>query len=294
MHDVVTGFDAQLKRKPALSILNIQTVERLPTSFVRVCVFPLLVMLGVFLPQDSDRAWNSKLTPMTRLFMMAGLTSVGVRAVHFIDGNHASFSFSPSPTDGDERNTGEGEDKEEAGSLRGGRPASGRPEAGQVGVLRLDDVGRRDQFIVTTEQPLPDKLTVSAPLSPARPRGATSARGSSGGGFEGGMGRGRSTAVCQVRRQRGKWGQERANWFPGEDDPRELVRALDNFCPISWLRKEQQERREGAGGAVNSMTGIKITVIRCCRHRALVVAAAVVSATRGRAGEARVGCSRRW
>lgn len=190
MHVVVTGFDAQLKRKPALSILNIQTVERLRTSFVRVCVFPLLVILGVFLPQDSDRAWNSKLTPMTRLFMMAGLTSVGVRAVHFIDGNHASFSFSPSPTDGDERNTGEGEDEEKAGGLRGGRPASGRPEAGQVGVLRLDDVGRRDQFIVTTEQPLPDKLTVSAPLSPARPRGATSARGSSGGGLEGGAGAG--------------------------------------------------------------------------------------------------------
>eukprot|EP00752_Nemacystus_decipiens_P010141 g9037.t1 len=191
--------------------------------------------------KDADRTWNSKLTPMTRLLMMAGLTSVGVRAVHFVDGDHATFSFPPSAPRGKD-------DREDAGGLRGGggsgrrksASSSNRPEAGQIGVLRLDDVGRRDQFVVTTEQPLPDKLTVSARQSRVRSSG-------SGGGLagEGGAGEGDEARQCvKYAGSVGSRGQKRAKWFPGEDDPRGLLRAIDNFCPISWLRKEQQEQRK--------------------------------------------------
>eukprot|EP00903_Cladosiphon_okamuranus_P015541 g14347.t1 len=183
--------------------------------------------------KDSDTAWNSKLTPMTRLLMMAGLTSVGVRAVHFVDGNHASFSFPLSPGDGNERNGGA-----DAGGLRGTGSAT-RPKAGQVGVLQLDEVGRRNQFVVTTEQPLPDKLTVSAPVSPVRPRGARGARGIMG--AEAG---GEARQCVKFAGDVGSWGQKRAKWFPEEEDPRQLLRALDNFCPIPWLREEQQEQQE--------------------------------------------------
>lgn len=202
-------------------------------------VFSFVFVLPGRVPQDSDTAWNSKLTPMTRLLMMAGLTSVGVRAVHFVDGNHASFSFSPSPGNGGKRNGGA-----DAGGLRGGGPAS-RPMAGQVGVLRLDDVGRRNQFVVATEQPLPDKLTVSAPVSPARTRGARGARGIPGAVIEeGDLDWGEARQCVKYAGSVGSWGQKRVNWFPEQEDPRELLRALDNFCPISWLRKEQQGQQE--------------------------------------------------
>ncbi|CAN0364742.1 unnamed protein product, partial [Ectocarpus fasciculatus] len=39
--------------------------------------------------KDSNTSWSSRLSPMTRLLIAAGLSSVGVRDVHFVDGNHA-------------------------------------------------------------------------------------------------------------------------------------------------------------------------------------------------------------
>lgn len=166
--------------------------------------------------------------------MMAGLTSVGVHAVHFIDGNHASFFFPPPPRN--EINGGAG-----AGGLRGGSGrVAARPKAGQIGVLRLDDVGHRSQFVVTTEQPLPDKLTVSAHASLAWPRAASDSGGAVRVGGAGGVG-GEARECVKYAGDVGTWGQKRTKWFPEEEDPRELLRALDNFCPISWLRKDQQK-----------------------------------------------------
>lgn len=117
--------------------------------------------------QDSDTSWNSKLSPMTRLLIAAGLSSVGVRDVHFVDGNYASLSFAaPSSSTNGGGRAGAG-----AKALRGGSSSSeigDSPRAGQTGVLHLDEIGYMSQFVVSTEQPLPDRLAVSAPLSPVR------------------------------------------------------------------------------------------------------------------------------
>ncbi|CAN0058330.1 unnamed protein product [Pylaiella littoralis] len=184
--------------------------------------------------KDSDRTWNSKLTPMTRLLLIAGLTSVGARAVHFVDGNHASFSF---PYSSKYEIYREGT----TGGLRGGKDQGAVPPLpGQVGLLRLDDVGHKSQFIVSTEQPLPHRLEVSAPVSPARP---WDGRGYAGGVSNGGGRDGVVTQECvKFARNVGSWGQKRPKWFPGEGDSRELLRALDNFCPIPWLRKEEKDK----------------------------------------------------
>lgn len=180
---------------------------------------------------------------MTRLLIAAGLSSVGVRDVHFVDGNHASFSFassSSSKSGGEGAGAGAGAG---AMALRGGSRNSeigDRPQPGQTGVLHLDEYGYRSQFVVSTEQPLPYRLTVSAPLSPVRPWDG------GGVGDVAVEGRGRGARECvKFVDTVGDWGQKRDKWFPEEEDPRELLRALDSFCPIAWLRKEDEEEREG-------------------------------------------------
>ncbi len=173
--------------------------------------------------------------------MIAGLTSVGVRSVHFVDGNHASFSFPPSPSS---KKEGGGDEATGASTaLRGGDSHAGAtPQPGQVGMLRLDDVGHSGQFVVSPDQPLPHRLTVSAPVSPVR-------RWDERGGRDGGARVGGGGATCvkfagtvgdqdQDREQT----RSRPDWFTGDEGPRELLRALDYFCPISWLRQEQQQR----------------------------------------------------
>lgn len=172
---------------------------------------------------------------MTRLLLIAGLTSVGVRAVHFVDGNHASFSF---PSSAEHERGAEGT----AGSLRGGGDQEAvKPQPGQVGLLRLDDVGRKSQFVVSTEQQLPYRLEVSAPVSPVRPWDGKGFMRAVGGGGNGGTGGVETHECVKFARDVGSWGQKRPKWFPGEGDTRELLRALDNFCPIAWLRKEEEE-----------------------------------------------------
>jgi len=176
---------------------------------------------------------------------MAGLTSVGVRAVHFVDGNHASFSFPPSP----KKIEGGGNAATGAWmALRGGDSHAGAtPQPGQVGMLSLDDVGHRGQFVVSPDQPLPYRLTVSAPGPPVRAWDGRGGRGRVARG--GGGGAGEDSQKCvkfagTVGDQDRDREQTRPDWFPGEGEegPRELLRAFDNFCPISWLRREQQER----------------------------------------------------
>lgn len=172
---------------------------------------------------------------------MAGLTSVGVRAVHFVDGNHASFSFTPSPKRGNAA-TGAWT------ALRGGDSHVGAtPQPGQIGMLHLDDVGHRGQFVLSPDQPLPYRLTVPAPVSPVRPWDGRGGRDGGARGGGGGAGEDRQKCVkfagtVGYRDRDRDREQTRPDLFPGEEGPRELLRALDNFCPISWLRKEQQER----------------------------------------------------
>ncbi|CAM9325307.1 unnamed protein product [Ectocarpus sp. 4 AP-2014] len=188
--------------------------------------------------KDSDTSWNSRLSPMTRLLIAAGLSSVGVRDVHFVDGNHASFFFAtPSSSKSGGGGAGEG-----AKALRGGSSCSeigDSPRSGQTGVLHLDEIGYMSQFVVSTEQPLPDRLAVSAPLSPVRRW--------DGGGVEDVAIEERGGGVRECVKfvdTVGDWGQKRDKWFPEEEDPRELLRALDSFCPIAWLRKEEEEEEE--------------------------------------------------
>lgn len=181
---------------------------------------------------------------MTRLLLVAGLTTVGVREVHFVDGNHASFSFHPHPP-ASSSPAGAGEAGSRLRGLTGGGQGSGeasaKPRSGQIGVLRIDDVGHKSQFVVSTEQPLPYRLTVSAPVAPER-RDEWDGRGVRGAGDRGRGGNGTQQCVKFVGNV-GSWGQKRVKWFPGEEDPRELLRALDNFCPISWLREEDAEKK---------------------------------------------------
>ncbi|CAM9614240.1 unnamed protein product, partial [Hapterophycus canaliculatus] len=191
---------------------------------------------------DSDTGWTSRLTPMTRLLLVAGLTTVGVREVHFVDGNHASFSFHPHPLTSSSPTGagGAGSRLRGVSGGHGGSESASKPRSGQVGVLRIDDVGHKSQFVVSTEQPLPYRLTVSAPVPPIR-RDEWDGRGARGAGNGK---RGGGTQHCvKFAGNVGSWGQKRLKWFPGEEDPRELLRALDNFCPIAWLRKEDEKKK---------------------------------------------------
>lgn len=181
---------------------------------------------------------------MTRLLVVASLTSEGVGAVHFIDGNHASFEYSHTPKTN--------------GGLRGLRREGGdgglHPLPVQVGVLRLDDYGNNNQFVVSSDQSLAERLVVSGPVTPLLPQGAQESRGGKHGGV---ANRGNSLAAAPRGFGRSEGGTECVKfvahvgtveeeekgmdeWFPGEKDARDLLRALDNFCPIPWLRAEEE------------------------------------------------------
>ncbi|CAN0510748.1 unnamed protein product, partial [Laminaria digitata] len=209
--------------------------------------------------QDWDSVWSSKLTPMTRLLLVAGLTSVGVSAVHFIDGNHASFttpSSFESGVAGGVRGAGAGGGGGGGGNGGVGAPGSGssRPLRGQVGVLRLDDYAYRNQFVLSSRQSLPDRLVSTGDKEPLRPWGAWDDKGGGNGGGGGagggggrgwGSGKGGGTECVKFAGHVGSWGRKRDEWFQDEGDPREFLLAVDNFCPIPWLREEEEE--EGAG-----------------------------------------------
>lgn len=177
---------------------------------------------------------------MTRLFLVAGLTSAGVGAVHFVDGNHASVSFPAASSLSTETR------KEGADSL----------SLGRIGVLRLDQYAREHQFVVSSEQSLSDRLVVSASVAPRdeavggdvqQGGGMWERRAKLRGGTKDGT-EGGATECVKFLGDVGSWGQKREKWFPEDDDPRDLLRALDQFCPIQWLREEEEEKRKGNDG----------------------------------------------
>lgn len=182
---------------------------------------------------------------MTRLLLAAGLSSVGVESIHFIDGTRSSFSYPLSTTE-----TLGG--VEEVGVLRGGGGGSAmaRPQAGQVGVLHMDQHAYEDQFVVSTNQPLWERLVVSEPVLTANwgvPAGGGVGRGGAGGGRE---------ECVKYIAEVGRSEQKRDNWFPtGPQDARSLQMALNNFCPIYWLEDEDSAGAEGDGEAGARFSG---------------------------------------
>lgn len=183
--------------------------------------------------------WINGLTPMTRLFIAAGLSSVGVSSLHFIDGTHSSFSYLTKASAGSD---GVG--------LRGRRKRDSRPKSGQVGVLHLDQHAYNNQFIVSANQPLADRLVVSAPawalaaaaaggseLSHSSEEDRASSRAVPGGEDEG--------QCVKFVAEAGTSGQKWDKWIPnGTHDARSLQLALHQFCPISWL----EEGEDGEAG----------------------------------------------
>lgn len=184
------------------------------------------------------------LTPMTRLLMTAGLASTGAE-IHFVDTHRASLEFPEQATHSPSTEPGVEE------SLT----SPGKPQKGQVGVLRFGGPGRGEEFVMSTDQPLPDRLTVSA--------GSPSSHIRVGRGAEGGL-RGDQTSVqsnhgATMDEQEtrpvcvkyldtvGTYGVQRREWFPTKDDALSMRVAIDAYCPISWLRDGRGQRQMSAG-----------------------------------------------
>lgn len=175
--------------------------------------------------------WMSGLTPMTRLFVAAGLSSAGVDSVHFIDGSHSSFEFPPSHI-------------ESVSDLRGSVVTN--PTGGRVGLLRMDEKGYNSQFVISTDQPLSERLVVSA--SPSFRWGQSEQR--SGHTPKDGV------ECVKYVASVGSLGHGWDDWFPAQDDARALQLALSEFCPIPWLHEDglggarEQARRDSREGKV--------------------------------------------
>lgn len=246
------------------------------------------------------------LSPMSRLLIVVGLTSVGADNVRFVDADRASFSYtsgdpeqpaqqpriSSTRTAGAEEGGGDEEGvSEKSGSGGGsgtrrrrrrlqaaGEPGDGQqqqqqPRLGQVGLLEFDPRGRGSEFVVSPALSLPERLTVTADaVSPAynpsaaapdesgddqqRP-GATQTGGAppvtrvvrgGGAGVSTGGQQGEETSarepVCvKYLDTVGESVVQRSEWFPTPEDAASLRRAIDAYCPLSFLRSQ-----EGEGG----------------------------------------------
>lgn len=206
----------------------------------------------------------AELTPMARLLIIAGLTTVGSE-VRFVDANRASFSF---PEDGTES-------------------PSGQPPNGQVGLVRFASPGRGREFVLSPKQPLPGRLTVSG--------GALSARRS----FVRGQQEPRPICVKYLSTV-GYLPVARVDWFPRRETALSMRQVIDAYCPISWLRQEGtrgpgrserglstrklrygwQRRRVGENGT--SGAGQRLLIYQRDKNRVLVGADDVSQDGRGR------------
>lgn len=235
------------------------------------------------------------LSPMSRLLIMAGLTSIGTDVVHFIDADRAIFSYPseqpPPPPENQHhqqsinaasttpahlraaengRDTGDGK-KEDETVDRDMEAELGQPPPGQVGLLQFNPAGRGTEFILSLDQSLPDRLTLSAEVETLDGEGggeesaavsggvrrgglqaggeAGSGSGGGGGGGGGGQegGRDASGSVCvKYLSTVGTAPVQRIDWFPRREDALSMRRAIDAYCPIPWLRD---------GGGLGSIRG---------------------------------------
>lgn len=219
----------------------------------------------------------SGLSPMSRLLIMAGLTSIGTEQIHFIDADRASFAYAPvsNPHSSASSNNNNNNNKNDLSVAHGGRqaetdngalPASSRnspqpvlyrndrPPPGQIGLLQFDPYGRGNEFIMSLDQDLPERLRVTANIAGAssgeiEDSGDLSSgvvvevesRGVRGGGrrarVSGSSGNDNPRPVCvKYLSTVGRAAVQRVDWFPSREDGLSLQRAIDAYCPISWLR----------------------------------------------------------
>ncbi|CAM9729304.1 unnamed protein product, partial [Hapterophycus canaliculatus] len=167
--------------------------------------------------QVLDPTWMAGLSPMSRLLIMAGLTSLGTNNVHFVDANRASLSFGGGSSSGggtkgptahievdasgaktpDTEGGGDAEGSDGSPKTQqpyqqqqrqqqggGSTDALRSPSPGQLGLLEFDPQGRGSEFVVSTAAPLPDRLTVTARgvLAATIASGLSPSGSSSGGG----------------------------------------------------------------------------------------------------------------
>lgn len=213
-------------------------VSRPPFHAVFLCCFSKVL----------DPEWMTGLTPMTRLFMTAGLASTGAE-IHFVDTHRASFELPEHATHSPSTERG----------VKKSLTSPGQPRPGQVGVLRFGDPGIGEEFVMSTHQPLPDRLTVSAGSSPSHSRvGMGRGRGTEG-GLRGDQASVQSNHGATMDEQEarpvcvkylgtvGMQGVHREDWFPTKDDALSMRVAIDAYCPISWLRDGGRNRQMSAG-----------------------------------------------
>lgn len=205
--------------------------------------------------QVLDSKWMSGITPMSRLLILAGLVGVDTKTVHFIDENRASF-FYPSPQKKKLRPSfSDSERSKPPAIIEAGE--DNQPLSGQVGLLHYSVQGKGKEFITDLEQPLPERLILTAEpreIQVSSPdfsvRGATKGSDSSGDSTMS-----TPSPVCvKFENFVGSTIVQRVDWFPNSDDAMSLRKAIDSFCPISWLRDDLRPDGEkdgvvGVGGA---------------------------------------------
>ncbi|CAN0185509.1 unnamed protein product, partial [Ectocarpus sp. 8 AP-2014] len=256
--------------------------------------------------QVLDPTWMAHLSPMSRLLIVVGLTSVGADNVRFVDADRASFSYtsgdpeqpaqqpriSSTRTAGAEEGGGdeEGVSEKSGGGGGGGtrrrrrlqtagEPGDGQQKQqqlllrpGQVGLLEFDPRGRGSEFVVSPALSLPERLTVTADVvSPAFNPSATAAPAESGddqhrpgatqtggappvtrvvrgggagvssGGQQGEETSAREPVCVKYLDTVGESVVQRSEWFPSPEDAASLRRAIDAYCPLSFLRSQEGE-----------------------------------------------------
>lgn len=176
---------------------------------------------------------------MARLLILAGLSRVGAE-VHFIDYERAHFSYPQL------QNTSRSQTSNLA-------TAAIAPPAGQIGRLHFNAPGQGREFVVSTQQSLPDRLLVTADASTLRRTDGGGLRRSTGGAAavaEGNILEGpEKQPVCvKYMSTVGTYGVQRVDWFPSLDHAMSMRCAIDSFCPISWLGRGRVTQGEGGEG----------------------------------------------
>lgn len=133
------------------------------------------------------------------------------------------------------------------------------PPPGQVGLLQFNPLGRGTEFILSLDQSLPERLTLSAEVETLVGEGggeeSSAVTGSHGGVRRGGLqaggeagngggggggqegGRNVSPSVCvKYLSTVGDAEVSRVDWFPRREDALSMRKTIDVYCPIPWLR----------------------------------------------------------
>lgn len=198
---------------------------------------------------------------MTRLLVVAGLTSTSGNDVHFVDLDQASFCFADSEDTSQSYQSLRGTASEDADAtanvpLNPCPPDSRdrKPSDGQVGWLRYDYPGRGSEFVVSPDQSLSERFMRSAVENPSRADSKLVVEP-----VDGELGAGETTSrsgdmaetrgVCvKSMTTVGMVSRQRVDWFPSAKSALSLRLAIDAFCPISWLREGADETGGGDEG----------------------------------------------